>query len=32
VVVAVFANDLAADAEGRHAIQEIGRAIVESCR
>lgn len=32
VVVAVFADDLAADAEGRRAIQEIGLAIVESCR
>ncbi len=29
VVAAVFANDLAADADGRLAIQEIGRAILE---
>ncbi len=26
---AVFTNDLATDAEGRRAIQDIGRAIVE---
>ncbi len=32
VVAAVFVNDLVADAEGRRAIQEIGRAIVESPR
>ena len=30
VVVAVFTNDLAARAEGRRAIQDIGLAIVES--
>ena len=30
VVAAVFTNDLAANAEGRRAIQDIGRAIVES--
>ncbi len=29
VVAAVFTNDLAVDAEGRRAIQEVGRAIVE---
>lgn len=29
VVASVFSSDLAADAEGRLAIQEIGRAIVE---
>lgn len=32
VIAAVFTNDLAADAEGRVAIQEIGRAIVEASR
>ena len=32
VVAAVFTNDLAQDAEGRRAIQEIGRAIAEAAR
>ncbi|HET8999259.1 MAG TPA: serine hydrolase [bacterium] len=32
VIAAVFTNDLAVNAEGRVAIQEIGRAIVEASR
>jgi beta-lactamase class A len=32
VVASVFTSDLAADAEGRRAIQEIGRAIVETSK
>ncbi len=32
VIAAVFTNDLAVNAEGRVAIQEIGRAIVEAGR
>lgn len=30
MIAAVFTNDLAASADGRGAIEEIGRAIVES--